>query len=228
MNGLITIGQLLSKTETKHLPTTYTTKSPESEAVVNRYGTEANFLALFNPDNQARYCTDLSRVYLGSAPTLGLVAKSYGSNIAEAWLEIQLKDLSDFAGCKDKLDGYGTEKVARVIISQFGYLKVTELMHFFLLFKSGAYGHFYGVIDPIRITEALREFIVDRADRKARYTQERDRLIRAEEEAKHDASVDEFNSALAVSNMSIPEWYELNKKYHLSVEEVRHLGWLLR
>ena len=86
---------------------------------------------------QYDYCTDLQRVYTGKAPTLSVLNEAFGKNITETWLAIQIRNLSEFSGVKDKLDTAQIDMLAKTIIATFHYLKVTELMHFFLLFKSG-------------------------------------------------------------------------------------------
>lgn len=50
----------------------------------------------------------------------------------------------------------------------------------FQRFKAGHYGHFYGTVDPLVITEALQVFLEYRADRLARI--ERDRQNREAKE----------------------------------------------
>ena len=41
-------------------------------------------------------------------------------------------------------------------------VKVSELLLFFYRFKAGHYGHFYGTVDPMVITCALRDFVAER------------------------------------------------------------------
>ena len=54
------------------------------------------------------------------------------------------------------------EDLAYLIVCGYHWLKVTEVMLFFWWFKSGRYGKFYGAVDPMVITTALREFVKDR------------------------------------------------------------------
>lgn len=93
------------------------------------------------------------------APSLVRVARTYGKNVAESWLEIQIFDLGEYAGVKEKPENTQIEQCARTIISQYGYLKVTELMVFFVRFKAGIYGRFYGAVDVLAITTALNDFV---------------------------------------------------------------------
>lgn len=130
--------------------------------VVTAYRSEDNFLAMFNPSKQVEYTRDLPRAFCGKAPTLGLLAKAFGSNARDNWLDIQITELAAFSGCKDKLTDHQIQSLIDIIGEEYGYLKVTELMYFFRKFKSGAYGKFYGSVDPLTITCALRDFCDDR------------------------------------------------------------------
>ena len=174
------------------------TISQASSAVVacrERYKTGKNFLALFNPDKQFDYCADLQRVYTGKAPSLGVLNEAFGRNITETWLAIQIQNLSEFSGVKDKIDTTQIDMLAKVITATFHFLKVTELMHFFLLFKSGKFGKFYGVVDGMAITEALQEFCRERSYKIFLFEQEREKeeaQRRMEESRKNACTWEEY------------------------------------
>ena len=159
---------------------------------------------------QYKYCKDVNRCYTGKAPSLKVISEAYGENITETWLEIQLRDLSEFAGCKDKLSIQQIEQIAKVIILEFSFLKATELMHFFILFKSGKFGKFYGAVDGLVITEALQEFRQLRRERLWELEQKRAR----EERARRDAEY-------AKNAMSFDEWKELKHLFNMGYEPGR-------
>lgn len=135
---------------------------PEVLRVIQIYHSADNFLALFNPSKQVAYTRDIAKVFHGNAPSLGLVAKAFGSGTRDTWLDIQLTELAVFSGCKDKLSDYQVQNLIDIIAEEYGYLKVTELMYFFRKFKAGKYGKFYGAVDPLTITCALKDFLDDR------------------------------------------------------------------
>ena len=126
-----------------------------------KFGDRNNFLIRFNPNMQRDICVDAKQCFFGDYPTLREL-KAYGERFASAWLVPQLYNLSEFCGCKDKLTGTSLEECAFTIATEFSYLKVTELMLFFHKFKSGSYGKFYGSVDPLVITTALRTFLQER------------------------------------------------------------------
>jgi len=97
--------------------------------------------------------------FFGNYPTLSEVSGKYGSNAAVIWLIPQLFNLSEFCGCKDKLTEEQLEEIARIIEREYYYLKISELAQFFYWFKTGRYGKFYGAVDPVAITIALRDYV---------------------------------------------------------------------
>lgn len=178
------IGSLISlrqnSSETSNLPAT---SHISSAALVLRssYQNSAEFITTFAPKKQYAFCAEVKRCYMGKAPSLVTVNEAFGKGTAQSWLAFQLRDLSEFSGAKEKLGIGQIDDITEVIMSQFPFLKVTELMHFFLLFKSGKFGKFYGAVDGLAIMEALREFIDERNDKIYRWRQEEER---SEKEAK--------------------------------------------
>lgn len=143
--------------------------------MTNRHGESEQFLVTYNPGRQIKYTKDLERVYMGKAPTLGTVAKNYGNATAESWVIAQLHDLEEFAGCREKLTVRQLDELSALIISRYGYMKISELMLFFVKFKGCEYGKFYGAIDPILIMEGLKSFSRERIDRISEYEAQRNR-----------------------------------------------------
>ena len=135
----------------------------QNSSIVATYGQRAQFLASFNPDMQTQICANSWDCIAADVPTLAQVNAAYGCNTATMWLIPQLLDLSEFCGCRDKLQGKPLEQCAAIIATEYHYLKPTELMLFFYRFKQGRYGRFYGSVDPLVITTALRDFIQERA-----------------------------------------------------------------
>lgn len=119
-------------------------------------------MTLFNPDLQMKICKDSQLCFFGDAPVLSELNMVYGEMTATMWLVPQLYDLSEYCGCKEKLQGKPLEECASVIATEFYWLKVSELMLFFHRFKSGRYGRFYGSVDPLVITTSLRSFLNER------------------------------------------------------------------
>lgn len=116
-------------------------------------------LAVYNPGRQAELCADAEKCVTGNYPTLSDLRECFGGNMPKMWLLPQLFNLSEFCGCKDKLSIGQIEETAMLIARDFSCLKVSELMLFFSLFKTGRWGRFYGAVDPMLIISSLRVFV---------------------------------------------------------------------
>jgi hypothetical protein len=137
-------------------------------SIREKYGGAEQFLTTFNPDMQSMCMKHQYRSFCGYAPELVRVAKTYGEKVAKLWVISQLHNLAIYAFGKTKLNGEHEnenevirkiDSLAGIIASNYSYLKVTEVMVFFSLFKAGKYGRFYGSFDPLVITTALNEFV---------------------------------------------------------------------
>lgn len=74
----------------------------------------------------------------------------------------QLEDVNDFVGIKRKMSVAQMEHLAQIISIEYYYLKASEIHLFLFRLKAGRYGQFYGVIDPLKITQALTCFCHER------------------------------------------------------------------
>lgn len=167
---------------TRPSPTSQTTTE-----LLRRYGDAPDKVLLrFNPSHQVAFCRDINRVFFGKAPRLSVLIAAYGRTTAESWLEIQLEDLSAFAGCKDKLTAHQLKETAAMIVETYPHYKLTEFMLFFQRFKRCRYGRFYGAVDPMIILQALADFDDER--RRAYAEEERRQRIAKEREREQEAS----------------------------------------
>ena len=145
----------------------------------------------YSPAAQRTLCSDKQICFFGNFPTLADINKEYGTQTSVAWLIPQLLDLSEFCGCKDKLQGESLEECAWLIAQNYYFLKVSELMLFFNYFKQGRYGHFYGSIDPLVIMSMICKFARERGDAYTEYENEKN-MQRLEEQKKNSISHAEY------------------------------------
>lgn len=161
------------------------------------------FLEKANPNRQVKAAQNLSDSIMGDHPTLADINIAYNDgqckNAAAKWLSVHIGDLSKFTGAKN-IDANQQRELARIIASAYGYLKVTELLLFFYFFKTGRYGRFYGSVDPMVITCALRDFIKERNIFIEQYEREQNNLQR------------ERNKQ---GTMSYEQWLEYKKQHSL-------------
>lgn len=164
-------------------------------ALISRYPSRESFMVAMNPSVQHLAADNQERAWFGNAPSLALLNHTYGSNSSAMWLLPQLFDLSEFCGCREKMDEQQATELARIITREYGYLKTSEMMLFFYFFKAGRYGRFYGSVDPLIITTTLREdFLREREE--AIIKKEKEEQA-AEREATYQAWLQECRQAKA-------------------------------
>lgn len=176
-----------------------------------RYPVAERLLTLFNPSNQSRYCAPAlqERCVTGNAPTIANLSEAYGEATAEAWLEVQLFDLSEFAGAKDKMPKGKIEQLAQMILTQYRHIKMTEVMLVLYRFKLGEYGEFYGSVDPLTISRAFRD-----------HAKGRNEVIWA---ALQRQRREEADKAIAdPDNITLDEFFERNKADKSLITEERY------
>lgn len=139
------------------------------DAVVARYGNFESFMEKFNRDTQEQAGLHQDRVFLGNAPSLVILNKSYGEGSASTFIACHLNIVQNFCGIQKKLTRDELFDIGNVIYAGFYYLKVSELCLFFFWLKTGKYGKFYGCIDPIVITNGLQQFAKERIEYLTQY-----------------------------------------------------------
>ena len=83
------------------------------------------------------------------------------------------------------------KELAAMIVANFYYLKITEIMLFCFRFKSGRYGTFYGSVSPMTIMIALNQFIRERNETLFRLESE-ERKKKLENEHRYAVSYEEY------------------------------------
>lgn len=164
----------------------------KTQLVKVKFGDLDNCLQIFNPDNQVTLAKRHNDSWItADVPTLALLNQTYGKTASVQWLVVQIYNLSEFCGCKDKLSTAQIHELSRIIDTSYYHLKLTELMMFFFNFKMGKYGKFYGAVDPMVITCALREFMDERNSRIDQVENER-RRKQEEKEMENAVSYEEY------------------------------------
>ena len=146
--------------------------------MLQTYGSRENFMKVFDPMLQLTAGRDPEHAILSEkAPSLVVMKKAYGDNFPVMWLMQQILELVVYSNSKGTLNDYQA--------------KASELLLFFYQFKTGKYGRFYGVVDPMMITQALEVFVT-----------ERKRVIEQSEKAQERAEQAEW----AKTKVSPEEW----------------------
>lgn len=161
--------QNISNSNSNNEQTKSLSLTENSVSLTARYGNLSKFLVAFNPDAQYELSAKVEDCYFGYYPTLARLNKEYCSTASIQWLNIQIYNLNEFCGCKDKMSPQQVLDCSRTISTMYYYLKVSELMLFFFRFKAGKYGTFFGSVDPITITSALTAFLRERLEANAKH-----------------------------------------------------------
>lgn len=127
-----------------------------------KYGDAKRFLHLFKPELQSKVAQQWERAYTGIAPTLQCVAEGYSRELAAVWICLQLESINSFSGAKGKLSIEQQQELAELVLAEYSYLKVSEMLLFFHRLKCGLYGRFYHSVDPQIISTALLLFMQER------------------------------------------------------------------
>ena len=162
--------------------------SERTRLVVNRYGDGESFAKKFNPSLQVVCAQNVERSFKGNAASLALLGETYPDEQVNTWIIAQLMDLYKFAGVKEKPTFQQVLELSVMIRVEYYYLKASELLLFFFKLKTGEYGTFYGVVDPMVIMSALIEFKAYRKRQLEKYDreeQERQREKRYEKQDKN-------------------------------------------
>ena len=164
---------------------------PAIVALQKNYPSINEFLVAYSPDRQTEICYAPEACYFGDSPTLATLTSCYGRGAAEAWLVPEIIDACLFFGLKEQPDTYQLEKLARIIVTNFGYLNVDEVQLFFFYFCSARYRHFYNTFDPSIIILSLRDFLRDRS-RAYEEREQREREREREEWKKNAITHEEY------------------------------------
>jgi len=156
-------------------------------AIIQKYGDGRKFAETFNPDLQRACAENIERSFSGDAPTIASLRNAYPTEQVRVWILAQIENLNTYAGTKNKMNPDQMMMLSDIIMTDYYYLKASELLLFFFQFKSGKFGELYGSVDPLRVSSALIEFTSYRREmlfRIERDKKEEKRIKDAEEYSK--------------------------------------------
>lgn len=74
-------------------------------------------------------------------------------------------------GVKEKMPVSRQKELSVLILTEYPFLKASEMLLFFHRLKCGRYGRFYGSVDALTITTSLLQFMDERRKESVRYRQ---------------------------------------------------------
>lgn len=139
--------------------------------------------------------SDERQSIMGDYSTLATLDMALGVNTASRWLVTLLGNLNMFIGAKN-MDDNQTEWLARLLAQEYKDVKYSVIQLFFYKFKCGYFGKFYGMVDPMVITCALKDFIVECENKRQLYLCEEYDQRKAENDAERKFFRDQWDSCL--------------------------------
>lgn len=138
---------------------------PAAAATIERYGETALAMAQhFSPGRQSEMATDPDRCMTDeSVPTISVAVNAYGHQGLVGWVMAHLEDCVQAAGVRDKVEAKTMVDTAEAIVTNYPFLRLSEVLLFFSRFKAGRYGRFYGVTDLMVVTTALSQYAEERS-----------------------------------------------------------------
>lgn len=173
--------------------------SPECEQQVSNlrksFQSFEGFAIQYNPDTQVILAADERKAIMDSYSTLDMLDMAFGVNSASSWLVPAINDINMFTGSKNMTDEQ-VEKLAYLLAQEYKNIKISVFQLFFYKFKCGYFGKFYGKVDPMVITCALKDFVDDCETKRQQYLTEEYELRKAEEDAEREQSLKQWDACL--------------------------------
>ena len=110
-----------------------------------------------NPDTQAVFAANERKTIMGEYSTLAMLDQAFGNGAAASWLVTLITNLNIFAGSRS-MDDHQVRSLALLLSQEYRDMKYSVMQLFFHRFKCGDFGRFYGKVDPMVITCALKDF----------------------------------------------------------------------
>src|SRR5574344_1315882 len=99
--------------------------------LTKRFGDAPHFMQVYSMTRALSYVRDAERCVTGNAPMLCEVKRFYDETTVLSWLEMQIIALSELCGAKGKISELQAKFCAEQILSEYGFLKVTEVLLYF-------------------------------------------------------------------------------------------------
>lgn len=137
--------------------------SRKKDEIIKRYGDALSFATAFNPSIQVKCALNIERTLKGDAPTIRQLIFTYPIEQVQVWLAAQMEHLNEFTGVKEKMSVAQMDMLGEIFITKGMYLKASEILLFFYMFRSGDLGELYGSVDPLKVAAAINPFLAWRA-----------------------------------------------------------------
>lgn len=120
--------------------------------------TAQDFIQAYNSRNMYAYAMDEERCHIGKAPTITQAFQMFGKDAVCQVLDELIGSFVSFTSASRGLSTDQRQRLVWVIITQYGWLKITEIILFIVKAEAGNFGKFYNTLDPMDITTALNKW----------------------------------------------------------------------
>lgn len=130
--------------------------------------TEEEFFNKYSLEKVTEYVTKYrDRMIVGTAPSLSTIKYAYGEQAMLDWINMYLVDVAIFFGKTNNAEPYQVNAISQTIYENYHYLKASELMLFFSMFKGGKLkdksgkntARMYGSFDGAAIMDGIDRFV---------------------------------------------------------------------
>lgn len=163
--------------------------NPNVVALLKVCRTEDEFFNKYGLEKVSDYVMNYrDRMIIGNAPSLSTIKLAYGEQAMLDWINLYLVDVAIFFGKTNNAEPYQVNAISQTIYENYHYLKASELMLFFSMFKGGKLkdksgkntARMYGSFDGAAIMDGLDRFIetinteIDKYKQKQRIEQDQE------------------------------------------------------
>lgn len=163
--------------------------------LTTKYPSFDDFCKEYSPYNQVEFSDERNSI-MGNYSPLAILDIAYGVGRSASWINIALGELNAFSGSKN-IDDEQTKSLARIIAQEYRDMKISMIQLFFYRFKCGYFGKFYGKVDPMVITCALKEFTEWCSQKQQEYLTEEYNQRHAEEQQRREDLLRRWNVFLS-------------------------------
>jgi len=134
--------------------------------MLEKFPTTAHLLEAYNTDLISKMSATedcLRRVYFGGSPSLAMVRELYGLEAVVSWIEILFEHVQTYCGASNRMPVEVLREFAHILVGQYYYLSMAEVVLFVSRIESGRYGRFYySTPSPVDIGNFLQKFCAER------------------------------------------------------------------
>lgn len=146
-----------------------------------KYPSFDDFCLVYSPYRQDEFAIDERKTIMEDYSSISILDLAYAPGCTASWVGFTLAELNSFSGTKN-IDDKQTKSLARLIAREYKDMKISIFQLFFFRFKCGDFGKFYGKVDPMAITCALKDYMNDCEMKRQKFLNEEYEERRAEEE----------------------------------------------